>query len=94
MKSVKYLGHIVLEKGVETDPEKISALTTWPKPTNISELKSFLGFTGYYWRFVRDYSKIAKQLNSLTVGYCPPRRNAKGFKPASNSDFKKPFGGR
>ncbi len=46
MKSVKYLGHIVSEKGAETDPEKISALTTWPKPIHISELKSFLGFTG------------------------------------------------
>ncbi len=94
MKSVKYLGHIVSDKGVETDPEKISALTTWPKPINISELKSFLGFTGYYRRFVRDYSKIVKPLNALTAGFCPPRKNAKGVRPASNSDFKKHFGGR
>ncbi len=94
MKSVKYLGHIVSEKGAETDPEKISALTTWPKPIHISELKSFLGFTGYYRRFVRDYSKITKPLNALTAGYCPPRRNAKGVRPASNSDFKKLFGDR
>lgn len=93
MKSVKYLGHIVSEKCVETDPEKISALTIWPKPTNISELK-FLGFTGYYQRFVRDYSKIVKPLNALTTGHCPPRRNAKGVRPASNSDFKKTFSGR
>ncbi|KAL1250536.1 hypothetical protein QQF64_018332 [Cirrhinus molitorella] len=94
MKSVKYLGHVVSEKGVETDPEKISALTTWPKPTNINELKSFLGFTGYYRRFVRDYSKIVKPLNALTAGYCPSRRSAKGVRPASNFDLKKPFGGR
>lgn len=39
--SVRYLGHIVTEKGVEADPEKIAALTTWLKPKNIKELKSF-----------------------------------------------------
>lgn len=93
MKSVKYLGHIVSENGVETDPDKISALTTWPKPTNISELKSFLGFTGYYRRFVKDYSKIARPLNALTAGYCPPRKK-KGSKTFTNADFRKPFGSR
>lgn len=93
MKSVKYLGHIVSEEGVKTDPDKISALTTWPKPTNIRELKSFLGFTGYYRRFVKDYSKIARPLNALTAGYCP-RRKGKESKSLSNSDFKKPFGSR
>ncbi len=93
MKSVKYLGHIVSENGVETDPDKISALTTWPKPTNISELKSFLGFTGYYRRFVRDYSKIAKPLNALTAGYCPPCKK-KGSRLPPNTDFKMPFGSR
>ncbi|KAL0150798.1 hypothetical protein M9458_053880, partial [Cirrhinus mrigala] len=72
--SVRYLGHIVSEKGVETDPEKIRALTSWPRPTNIKELKSFLGFTGCFRRFVKDYSKIAKPLNSLTAGYLPPKR--------------------
>lgn len=37
-KPVKYLGHVVSENGVETDPEKISALTTWPRPKYIKEL--------------------------------------------------------
>jgi len=41
--SVKYLGHVVSEHGVETDSEKIKALTTWPVPTNLKELRSFLG---------------------------------------------------
>uniref|UniRef100_A0A3B1KCG2 ribonuclease H n=1 Tax=Astyanax mexicanus TaxID=7994 RepID=A0A3B1KCG2_ASTMX len=77
-RSVRYLGHIVSEDGVETDPEKISALTTWPKPRNIRELKSFLGFTGYYRRFVKDYSKIARPLNDLTVGYIPQKRRSRG----------------
>lgn len=67
--SVRYLGHIVSSNGVETDPDKVSALRTWPRPQTLSELKSFLGFAGYYRRFVRDYSKIVRPLNDLTSGY-------------------------
>ena len=67
--SVTYLGHVVSEKGIETDPEKIAALTTWPEPQTVKDLRSFLGFTGYYRRFVKDYAKIAKPLNDLLVGH-------------------------
>lgn len=45
--SVKYLGHIVDAERVHTDPDKISALKSWPDPTNFKELKCFLGFAGY-----------------------------------------------
>lgn len=56
--SVKYLGHIVSQHGVVTDPEKIVALKTWPSPRNLKDLRSFLGFAGYYRRFIQSYSKI------------------------------------
>lgn len=59
-------GPIVSSKGVETDPEKVSALFTWPRPKTLTELKSFLGFAGYYRWFVKDLSKIVKLLNDLT----------------------------
>ena len=49
---VQYLGHIVSDRGVQTDPDKISALKKWPIPSNIRDLRSFLGFAGYYRRFV------------------------------------------
>ncbi len=65
---VWYLGHIISETGVQTDPDKISALKTWPKPKNLKELRSFLGFVGYYRRFIRNYSKVVKVLNDLTAG--------------------------
>ena len=68
--SVKYLGHVVSLNGVQTDPDKINALASWPEPNNVKELRSFLGFTGYYRRFIRDYSKIVKPLNDLLVGHC------------------------
>ncbi len=66
--SVKYLGHIVSSSGVETDPEKVAALKTWPVPKNLKELRSFLGFSGYYRRFIQDYATIVKPLNDLTSG--------------------------
>lgn len=75
--SVKYLGHIVSERGIETDPDKVAALKTWPKPNNLKELRTFLGFCGYYRRFVKDYSKIVKPLNELTAGYPPLRKHTK-----------------
>lgn len=64
--SVRYLGHIVSANEVETDPEKIEAIKTWPIPTTLKQLRSFLGFAGYYRRFIKDYSVIAKPLNDLT----------------------------
>lgn len=66
---VKYLGHVVSENGVHTDPEKLDALASWPRPTNVKLLRSYLGFTGYYRRFIKDYAKIAKPLNDLLVGH-------------------------
>ena len=49
--SVRYLGHIVSANGVETDPAKIEALKTWPQPKTLKELRSFLGFSGYFFFF-------------------------------------------
>ena len=66
---VQYLGHIVSDQGIQTDPDKIAALKQWPTPSNLKELRSFLGFAGYYRRFVCNYSKIVKPLNALLVGH-------------------------
>ncbi len=79
--SVRYLGHIVSRDRVETDPEKVKALKTWPRPQTLKELKSFLGFSGYYRRFVQDYAKIVKPLTNLTAGYPPTQRRSKPTQP-------------
>lgn len=93
--SVKYLGHIVSEKGVETDPEKVEALKSWPVPTNLKTLRSFLGFAGYYRRFIKGYSAIAKPLNDLTRGYSFTRKNSGNLdSKAHQLDPKQPFGSR
>lgn len=65
-KEVKYLGHIVSNKGVEVDPNKTAAIKDWPLPKSVAELKSFLGLTGYYRRFIQSYSTITTPLDKMT----------------------------
>ena len=63
--SVDFVGHIVSKDGISTDPAKIAAILAWPLPTNISDLRSFLGLANYYRRFIRRYSAIAAPLYAM-----------------------------
>ena len=65
-RSVAFLGHVVSGEGVATDPEKVRLVEEWPVPTNLRELRSFLGLAGYYRRYVRSYAQLASPLTDLT----------------------------
>ena len=56
---VAFLGHVVSKDGIQVDPQKIEAVIDWPRPTTVTEVRSFLGLVSYYRRFVKDFSKIA-----------------------------------
>ena len=60
---VSYLGHVISGAGVATDPSKIDAVANWPRPTTISEIRSFLGFASYYRRFVEGFARVAAPLH-------------------------------
>ena len=80
-REVRYLGHIVSAQGVATDPEKIHAVTHWPAPQTLKELRAFLGFASYYRRFVEGFARLAAPLHRV-VGECQtPRKQPAGRPP-------------
>ena len=67
-REISYLGHKVSELGIATDPAKIEKVAQWPRPKTVNEVRSFLGFVGYYRKYIKGFSKIAKPLNQLLTG--------------------------
>ncbi|WVZ76074.1 hypothetical protein U9M48_024076 [Paspalum notatum var. saurae] len=71
LREVSFLGHILSEKGVVVDPSKVEDVLNWKQPKTVTEIQSFLGLASYYRRFIKDFSKTAKPMTSLT------KKNAK-----------------
>ena len=90
-KEIKYLGQVVSEKGVSTDPDKIKAVTEWPHPTTVTEVRSFLGFVSYYRRFIPNFSKVAKPLNKLLQNLEGTLNQKKKFKVHLGPEQKEAF---
>nr|GFA04139.1 putative reverse transcriptase domain-containing protein [Tanacetum cinerariifolium] len=65
LSSVAFLGHIVSAEGITMDPANVEAITKWPRPTSVTEVRSFLGLAGYYRRFVEGFSRLALPLTKL-----------------------------
>ena len=61
-----FLGHIVGRTGLACDPEKISAVWKWHAPDKVRAVRQFVGFVGYYRRFVKDFAGLAEPLVALT----------------------------
>lgn len=65
--SIAYLGHVISSASISTDPAKIKAIQDWPVPSNVKQLRGFLGLAGYYRKFVRNFGIIAKPMTDCCV---------------------------
>jgi hypothetical protein len=63
---VVFLGYVVTAQGIEVDPAKIEAISSWLQPKTVTQVRSFLGLVGFYRRFVKDFGSIPAPLNELT----------------------------
>ena len=60
------LGHFFSGSGIQPDPNKVYAVQAWPKSTDVTTLRHFLGFASYYRRYVLKFADIAAPLDTLT----------------------------
>ena len=63
---VEFLGHMVGRDGIRMMDDKVQAISEWPTPTKVGDIRAFLGTAGYYRKFIRDFSAIATPLTELT----------------------------
>jgi hypothetical protein len=65
LKQVDFLGHVISKGGISVDPSKIRDVLSWNVPVSVTDIQSFLGLAGYYWRFIEGFSKITKPMTEL-----------------------------
>ena len=65
---IYYYYHLVSKEGISTDQGKIEAVKKWSKPKTLNDIRSFLDFVGYYRKFTKNFTSIAKPLNDLLQG--------------------------
>jgi hypothetical protein len=79
---IEYLGHLVGKDGIRVDPKNIEAMQDWPHPKTLKILHGFLGLTGYYHKFFKNYRKIAAPLTDLL------KKNSFTWTPTAAQDFQ------
>ena len=74
-KEISFLGHLITNTGLTPLPEKVSAITDFPLPTTLGNVRRFLGLINFYHRFIKNCAEILQPLNALMCGYKKGLRN-------------------
>jgi hypothetical protein len=77
--SITYLGHVISNKGVQPDPEKVAQVRKCPVPTSVKQLRSVLGLFSYYRRFIKDFATIAYPLYQALTDWEWTERQQQAF---------------
>ena len=65
-REVPYLGHVICGNGLKTSPDKVETIVSWPRPTNVTQVRAIVSLAAYYRRFVPGFSSLCKPLYDLT----------------------------
>jgi len=104
-KETEFLGHVITQEGIKPNPDKITKILEWKLPSTQKEIKQFLGLSGYYRRFIKDYSKLTKPLSKCLKKDTKINTQDEEYKTSFNSlkqiiasdqilaypDFERPF---
>ena len=86
-KQLKFLGHVISEQGLSKDESKIQAIRDWEPPTNIRQVRRFLGVCGFLRRYIKNFATIAQPLTDLLHGYSNKKCNKRANKRLEESQF-------
>jgi hypothetical protein len=90
-REVKFLGFIVGADGVKVDPAKVEAVRAWPVPQSVTDVRSFLGFVGFYRKFIKDHSTIVAPMSDLTKTVTGPNAAAAALAAAGGKKSQVKF---
>ena len=83
---LKYLGHIISDKGVSCDPEMLAPVKDWKPPQDVKQLQRFLGFANFFRRFIKGFASIAQPITELLGG--PVKKKGKGRPKVAYEELK------
>ena len=65
VRKIRFLGVVIGPNGIEMEKKKVDGILSWPEPKNVKDVRKFLGLANYYRRFIKDFTQVARPMNTL-----------------------------